>query len=251
MDHRAQKQTDQINATKHDLLKYVGGKVSVEMQMPKIKWLKENCQESTWPNIWRIFDLADYLTWRATGSNTRSLCTVVCKWNYDGIQMCWDNDYLRQINLDDLLRNKAEMIGNDIKEPGVAIGNGLKETAAQELGLLKGIVVSTSLIDGHAGALGLFGCKAYVTGDNNEYLKYESPELIEGKLAIICGTSTCHMSLVRQSTIIEGVWGPYRDAIIKDYYLNEAGQSTTGILLDHIVQNHPSTEKILLKLKNT
>ena len=41
MDHRAKCQADAINATNHPVLQYVGGKVSLEMQMPKLLWLKQ------------------------------------------------------------------------------------------------------------------------------------------------------------------------------------------------------------------
>lgn len=41
MDHRAVSQVDRINATKHSVLSYVGGVMSVEMQPPKLLWIKE------------------------------------------------------------------------------------------------------------------------------------------------------------------------------------------------------------------
>lgn len=41
LDHRAGDQAKKINSTQHKVLQYVGGKVSLEMQSPKILWLKQ------------------------------------------------------------------------------------------------------------------------------------------------------------------------------------------------------------------
>lgn len=41
LDHRAVSQVHRINETKHRVLQYVGGVMSVEMQAPKLLWLKE------------------------------------------------------------------------------------------------------------------------------------------------------------------------------------------------------------------
>ena len=40
MDHRASVETDLINATKHRVLKFTGGTISLEMEPPKLLWLK-------------------------------------------------------------------------------------------------------------------------------------------------------------------------------------------------------------------
>ena len=75
MDHRAIPQAARINATGHAVLRYVGGVISPEMQTPKLLWLRENLP-ATWRRAARFFDLPDYLTYRATGDDTRSLCTT-------------------------------------------------------------------------------------------------------------------------------------------------------------------------------
>lgn len=41
MDHRSMTETEEINNTNHRLLNFVGGKISVEMEMPKIMWIKK------------------------------------------------------------------------------------------------------------------------------------------------------------------------------------------------------------------
>ena len=75
MDHRALDQAERINATGHRVLDYVGGRISPEMQTPKLLWLRENRPE-TYAAAWQFFDLADFLSWRATGDLARSTCTV-------------------------------------------------------------------------------------------------------------------------------------------------------------------------------
>lgn len=62
MDHRAANEASQINATKHELLKCVGGKVSLEMEIPKVMWLKSNLKKECWSKLGKLFDLPDYLT---------------------------------------------------------------------------------------------------------------------------------------------------------------------------------------------
>lgn len=192
MDHRASKEANHINATKHDLLKYVGGNVSVEMECPKLLWLKNNLNASCWQKIGRVFDLADYLTWKCTGEDVRSLCTVGCKFNYDGINNCWSADYFNAIGLDDVCKNNFAMVGQRVQEPGVAIGHGLMETAAKDFGLLAGTPIAVPVVDAYAGALGLFGCNA----ENID-------EHVSSKMAMICGTSAGHLSVTS-----EIIWTP-------------------------------------------
>lgn len=235
MDHRASKEANHINATKHDLLKYVGGNVSLEMQCPKLLWLKHNLNLSCWNKIGKVFDLADYLTWKCTGEDVRSLCSVVCKWNYDGISNCWSSDYFNTIGLEDVCKNNFDILGRRVHEPGTAIGHGLTEKAAKDFGLLAGTPIAVPMIDAHAGALCLFGCNA----ENID-------ESVSSKMALICGTSSCHMSVASEMIWTPGVWGPYKGAIFPKMFLHEGGQSATGILLDFVVKNHPAYEQALV-----
>jgi len=43
MDHRAVSEAEAINSTQHPLLRSVGGSISLEMQLPKLLWLKKVC----------------------------------------------------------------------------------------------------------------------------------------------------------------------------------------------------------------
>ena len=117
MDHRATGQAEKINATGHPVLRYVGGKISPEMQTPKILWLKEN-RPHIYQQARHFFDLADYLTWRSTGDEARSVCTVTCKWTYLAHEQRWDAGYFRQIGLEELADEDFVRIGQRIVDPG-------------------------------------------------------------------------------------------------------------------------------------
>lgn len=228
MDHRAISQAERINATQHRVLDYVGGVISPEMQTPKLLWLKQHMPNS-WQNIGHLFDLPDFLTWRATQDETRSLCSLVCKWTYMGHENRWDESYFRQIGLEDLLEHDAAKIGRDVKTMGEPLGHGLTQRAASEMGLLPGTAVSVSIIDAHAGSLGTLGA----AGASGEHADFDR------RIALIGGTSTGHMAISKEPRFIKGVWGPYFSAILPDLWLNEGGQSATGALIDHMIQSHP------------
>lgn len=229
MDHRAEKQTDQINRTKHRVLDYVGGKLSPEQEIPKLKWIKENLPE-TWTRTAKFLDLADFLTYRASGANVRSLCTVVCKWTYlghEGEFGSWDKSFFREIDLEDLFVNNR--VGEAVRPMATYAGN-LTATAAEELGLSTETAVGIGIIDAHSGGIGSLGMRA--AGEE------ASDENIEQTLALIGGTSSCHMAIAPEPRFVEGVWGPYFGAMIPGMWLAEGGQSATGALLDHVIENH-------------
>ncbi|ROR07878.1 FGGY-family carbohydrate kinase [Erwinia sp. JUb26] len=228
MDHRAIVQAERINAMQHEVLDYVGGVISPEMQTPKLMWLKQHMPGS-WNNIGHLFDLPDFLTWRATGDTTRSLCSLVCKWTYLAHKEGWDASYFREIGLEDLLEHDMAKIGSEVKSMGEPLGRGLTQRAALELGLLPGTAVSASIIDAHAGSLGTLGA----SGPSGELADFDR------RIALIGGTSTGHMAISREPRFIKGVWGPYFSAVLPDFWLNEGGQSATGALIDHIIQSHP------------
>lgn len=235
MDHRAQAEADFINKTNHDILKYVGGKVSLEMEMPKLLWLKKHLPKK-WNEFGYFFDLPDFLTWTATGSLSRSLCSLVCKWNYecsvDGNQG-WNTGFLRDVGLEDLATDNFKKIGNKVLMPGEFCG-GLTNEVAKTLGLKPGTPVATSIIDAHAGGLGMIG--THGEGIDKE---------MSSRLGLICGTSTCHMAVNKKAILVQGVWGPYYSAMVPSMWLNEAGQSASGMLLDHIISSHPAGAELL------
>src|SRR5580693_7938969 len=113
MDHRAIAEAQTINETQDDVLRYVGGSISPEMEMPKLLWLKRHLRAS-FDKAGHFFDLADYLSYRATGSLVRSMCTVTCKWNFLAHEQRWSAPYFQRVGLYEFVTENFARIGTDI-----------------------------------------------------------------------------------------------------------------------------------------
>jgi nuclear pore complex protein Nup93 len=115
LDHRALAETAHINATGHGLLRYLGGKMNVEMEMPKVLWLKRHMPADLFARC-KFYDLADALTHLATGTEKRSFCSAVCKQGYvpvgvDGSVKGWQEDFYRAIGLEELVEDGFKRVG--------------------------------------------------------------------------------------------------------------------------------------------
>lgn len=225
MDHRATDQAERINATGAEVLNYVGGRISPEMETPKLLWLAEHLPE-TFARAGHFMDLTDYLTWRATDSFCRSICTVTCKWTYLAHERRWDDRYFHNIGLGMLADEGFARIGTDMRKPGSALPGGLTEQAAAELGLRPATAVATGLIDAHAGAIGTIGAEGL-------------RDRLDARLSYVFGTSACTLNVTTEPAFVGGVWGPYLDALLPDQWLNEGGQSAAGAAIEQLTRFHP------------
>jgi D-ribulokinase len=229
MDHRAAEQARGINHAGHGVLDYVGGSISPEMQTPKLLWLKQMLP-ATYRAAWQFLDLADFLTWRATGSLARSVCTVTCKWTYLAHAGGWDESYFRGTGLGDLADQGFARIGTEVVPAGQALAGGLTAPAADELGLRAGTPVGAGLIDAHAGGVGTVGG----SGRGGS---------VTTRMAYVLGTSACTMASTAEPIFIPGVWGPYYSAMVPGLWLNEGGQSSAGAAIDQLVSHHPAAHE--------
>ncbi|KAG8530074.1 uncharacterized protein KY384_005556 [Bacidia gigantensis] len=255
LDHRPVEETAKINATEHNLLRYVGGTMSIEMEIPKVLWLKNNMPKELFDRC-KFYDLTDALTHMATGNENRSFCSTVCKQGYvpvgvDGSVKGWQGDFLETIGLGDLVKDNFRRLGGVNKENGHYLSAGekcgtLSEKAANELGLPAGIAVGSGVIDAYAGWIGTVGAKVHLGGGalSSEYASNDWHQAFT-RLAAVAGTSTCHIAMSPKPVFVKGVWGPYRDVLIPDYWLAEGGQSATGELLKHVIETHPAFQTAL------
>lgn len=242
-DHRAVKEANLINSTGSNVLKYVGGKMSLEMELPKILWLKNHMPKEMFDNC-MFFDLPDFLSYYMTDSLQRSNCSLVCKCGYvpPGVEGSegWNRELLRTVGLESIIENRFSQVGGlseegQVLSAGQPVGKGLSKKAAEECGLVAGTPVGSAVIDAYAGWIGTVAAKEQGKED-----AAVSVEESQHRLAVIAGTSTCHIVQSKEPVFVPGVWGPFNNALFDGYWCNEGGQSSTGQLIDFFIDTHPA-----------
>ncbi len=207
MDQRAFREAAEISETKDPVLRYVSGRVSPEWMLPKALWLKRN-EPDVYSRAERIVECTDWMMFRLTGDWTLSLNHVAVKWNYARPDGGWPVGLLKTVGLEDLLQKWPARI--------VPLGKGaarLSEQAARDLRLPAGIPVAQGGIDAYLGMLGLGATQ-------------------DGDVAVIVGSSTCHLAQSREGVFGSGAAGCYPDATALGLYTLEAGQTATGSILE-------------------
>jgi len=122
----------------------------------------------------------------------------------------------------------------------------LCDRAAADLGLPAGIAIGSGVIDAYAGWIGTVGAKVHLAeGQLDSSAAPNDQSQAFTRLAAVAGTSTCHLVMSKDPIFVPGVWGPYRDSIIPDYWMAEGGQSATGELLKHVLETHPAYNQAL------
>lgn len=259
LDHRCPNETLSINATKHNCLKYVGGGMSIEMEIPKILWLKNNMPAEMFDRC-KFYDLTDAMEHIATGTEARSYCSTVCKQGFipvgiDGSVKGWSKDFLEAIGLGELASDDFKRMGGtpesgNFRSAGELAGE-LCEQAAKDMGLLPGTKIASGVIDAYAGWVGTVAAKVE---DSKSILGSDSKnagdmQQARHRLAAVAGTSTCHLVMSKEPVFVNGVWGPYRDVLFPGYWVAEGGQSCTGNLLHFVLSTHPAYDAAVANAK--
>lgn len=235
MDHRAVKEAQSITSNGSKVLQQFGGTCSPEFSLSKLIWLRDNAKDRL-DAASGLFELPDWLVYRCLGGDAkqspRSLCSLVCKWGYNADLNCHCD-----IVESSFSEATKEKFGTTVMRPGMVAGF-MSVEAAVQMGLFVShsgcssrtrtdIVVGTSLIDAHAGMLAMLSVPTS---------HYGADLAIETKFCSLAGTSSCHMLLSKENKFTKGVWGPYRNVVLDNFYLLEAGQTLTGKLVELCIQ---------------
>jgi D-ribulokinase len=232
MDHRAAGDAERINSSLHEVLRHAGGALSPEMQTPKLAWLSRT-KPATSARAAHFLGLTDYLTFRASGSLARSLCSVVCKFDYQAHQRRWPREFFERVGLGSLAAGNFARLGVEIVAPGTPVGGGLTADAAAAMGLNQGVPVGAGLIDAHAGALASLGA-----------LENGQPGDPRRRLALLLGTSSACMAISDEPRFIDAVWGPHLSGLTPGQWLMDGGMSAFGAAIDRLMRMHPAREKV-------
>jgi ribulokinase len=217
MDQRAFREAEEISGITDPILRYVSGVVSPEWMLPKALWLKRH-EPKIYRQAERLIECTDWFMYRLTGDWTLSLNHVCVKWNYARPDGGWSSALLQRAGLDDLSEKWPPRI--------VPLGKGegrLSALAAAELGLRPGIPVAQGGIDAYLGMLGMGAVGA-------------------GDLAMIMGSSTCHLAMSEREVFGSGMAGCYPDAVVEGTYTLEGGQTATGSIVNWYRQHFAGNE---------
>ena len=217
--HSAQPQADRINALARrrgeKWLDRCGGKVSSEWFFPKVLQTLEEAPE-VYEAADRFIEGADWLVQMLTGNERRSSSVAGFKANFSPEGGYPSPGFLAKLN--PKLRNVVKhKMATGTWPVGTRAGEITPEMAALT-GLCEGTPVATGILDGHAGVP---GCGV----------------VAPGRMALIMGSSGCHMALGRKPEVFEGLCGAVLDGAIPGYYCFEAGQSGFGDILAWFVDN--------------
>jgi FGGY-family pentulose kinase len=216
MDERAHEEAAWLTGLRHPRYRYCGGTVSPQWMLPKALWLKRH-EPATYAGAARLVEATDFLTYRLTGTWTASQDNATAKWHYLRALGGWPDDLLRAAELEALRAKWPDRV----LPVGTPVGS-LRPAVAAATGLTPATLVAQGGIDAHAGMIGLGAVEP-------------------GDLALIVGSSTCHMAL-SPTPVFADIWGPYPDALVEGSFTLEGGQTATGSIVQWLLRLTGQTE---------
>ncbi len=203
MDVRAVAQAMKINDTRHEVLKFCGNEESVEWLVPKMMWIRDNTPQ-IFDRAKRIVEQQDYINHFLTGEWCASLSQATCKSNYVDEYGGFSKDFFHAIGFDEFF-DKA--VPNVVRQ-GDPVGT-VRREIAEKYCLRPDVKVYQGCLDAYTNMIGLGVCKPGETG-------------------IVMGSSFVHLAVVEKPIFEDGIWGPYKDALVPGSYCLEGGQISAG-----------------------
>lgn len=190
-----------------------GGGISAQWFFPKV-WHVLRVAPEIYEAADRWIEAGDWMVWQLTGREARSASLA-------GYKALWDpqRGYPSREFFAALEPRLADVVAEKVLSPLAPVGTaagGLGEAMAERLGLKPGTPVAVANIDAHAAVPGA----GLVQKDT---------------MALVMGTSLCHMVLAERSRDVRGICGVVADGIVPGLHAYESGQPAFGDLLSWYV----------------
>lgn len=217
--HLAQKQAEEAltlaEALKEPFLKRTGGTISCEWTLPKLLEIRDEAPD-IYARIDAAMDLCEYLTFRLTGSLTRSMGSMCFKglWAQD---LGFPSEAFLNGLRPGFAREYTHMLRGTVLRPGDRAGF-LNPELCRQFGLKESVAVATGTLDGHT-ALAALGA------------------LKPKDAALVVGTSNVLTIQTEQLHEMDGICGIALNGLTPGLYGIDSGQSGTGDMLDWFIRN--------------
>ncbi|MDR1481171.1 MAG: hypothetical protein LBI74_00925 [Synergistaceae bacterium] len=211
MDNRASAHAEAIGRTAHENLRHCGGEESAEWLVPKMMWIRDNMPD-VYEESSRIVELQDYVNHYLTGSWSASICQATCKANYVEERGGFDEDFFRTIGFPEFF-GKADI---EVLNLGAPVGE-LRASLAAKFGIPRGTLVYQGGVDAHVCGIGLGVCRPGDTG-------------------VVMGSSFVQLALTESARFHDGIWGPYKSAVVPGLYCLEGGQVSAASITEWFVR---------------
>lgn len=218
MDVRASREAEEIAACGDPALKYVGhSNVSAEWFPCKVLWLKRN-EPEVFAGAKTIFEHTDWLAYRLTGEISANINTTTIRWFYNDREGGPPVSLYEAIGLGDVF----EKLPQRVLKIGEPVGP-LSREMAEKTGLAQGIPVAAGGADAYIGVIGVNA-------------------LQPGTLALITGSSQLQIGISEIELHARGLFGSFPDAILPGCHVVEAGQISTGSILNWFTAHFANRE---------
>lgn len=217
--HAAQKYANRLNEIAEQrgesFLKRYGGKISSEWLFPKL-WQILDEDPKLYEEIGYFMEAADWVIWQLSGNYTRNSCTAGYKAIWSKREGYPSHEFFKALDprLEHVVEEKFDC---PVTPLGQKAGE-ITQKAAELTGLLPGTAVAVANVDAHV-------CIPAV--------KIDGP----GKMLAIMGTSTCHILMSDEESIVPGMCGVVEDGVLPGYFGYEAGQSCVGDHFAWFIEN--------------
>lgn len=198
------------------LMDYFAHAISSEWLLPKVLETRHR-SPGIYEAAWTFVEGCDWIPWQLTGELKRNACCAGFKAMYNRKLGGYPSgEFLEEVEngFGDFFEQKMP---GEIIPAGECVGR-LNKEWSDELGLKEGTPISAGMIDAHMGVPGV---------------GITEP----GRMALVLGTSFCHMMLGEELKFGEGPLGIVRNGILPDYYAYESGQSAGGDIYAWFVDN--------------